>query len=125
MNDEEEEVYQSPVHVILSQSRSLKPGLGSSKPTKKRLRRRNTPSLSNSSSASDSPNTTTGSSSASGSNPISVSKPNSIICKKRNGMCSDEIVFEDHYNKIAWLKYANYVRNKKSSIDIDPEYIPC
>ena len=43
----------------------------------------------------------------------------------KKGTCSHEVVFEDrHYNQAAWKKYAAYVKNLKSVIVIDEEYVP-
>ena len=43
-----------------------------------------------------------------------VLKPEAMKCKKRFGTCSHEIVFGEHFNMVAWSKYADYVRTKNS-----------
>ena len=53
-----------------------------------------------------------------------VSKPDPVKCKKKTGTCSHEIVFGEHYAKVAWYRYAEHVRKKKSTIEVDPEYVP-
>ena len=53
-----------------------------------------------------------------------VPKPGALSCKKRKNTCNHEIVFGEHYNKVAWKKYADYLRAKKSNVVIDPTYIP-
>ena len=51
-------------------------------------------------------------------------KPSGVICKKKSGTCKHEVVFGVHYDKKAWLKYADTIRAKKSVIEIDPNYVP-
>ena len=51
------------------------------------------------------------------SNDDKVSKPNPVKCKKKTGSCSHEIVFGEHYGKVAWYRYAEHVRKKKSTIE--------
>ena len=34
-----------------------------------------------------------------------------------------EIVFSVHYDKKSWIKYADIVRKKKFSVEIDPNYV--
>ena len=111
----------SPVQVVQllqSQSRIAKPGLGNSKPPRKQSRK-----------ATSSTSSTALSSSSTSSNTLSsaltpdVSKPIPVVCKKKKGICTHEVVFGQHYNLSAWTKYANSIRSKKSSIDIDPDYM--
>lgn len=95
------EVQLSPVAALVSQARSLKPGLGTSKPPKK-SRKLQEP----------------------GTSKVRVEKPPTLVCKKKKHSCNHEVVFGEHYNQKAWKKYAEYVRSQKSSVDIDPSYIP-
>ena len=53
-----------------------------------------------------------------------VHRPKSVVCKKKSGSCKHEIVFDQHYNKAAWNKYADYVKSAKSTTVIDEDYIP-
>ena len=54
-----------------------------------------------------------------------VSRPKSVVCKKKSGSCTHEVVFRgEHYNKAAWNKYADYVKSAKSTTVIDEDYIP-
>ena len=84
---------QSPVVALLSQAKSVQPGLGSSKPPKKKARSETT------------------------------KKPQALKCKKKSGTYKHEIVFGEHYDGRAWSVYAEYVRSQKSSIEIDPDYV--
>ena len=137
-------VQQCPVHAILLQAQSLKPGHGSLKPPKKSGKSHKSSEISKHTSKSSGSKSKppkkqgksqkSSDSSSSGSNlsneaeasdaNLEVTKPHPIVCKKRIGSCSHEIIFGDHYNKAAWLKYADYVRAKKSTVQIDPEYVP-
>ena len=95
---------QSPVNALLAQSRSLTAGLGAPKPAKKTKRLP-----------------------GGGSKPSNLSEtpklPPTVNCKKRKGSCNHEVVFSMHYDKTLWAKYADHVRSKKSSVDIDPNYV--
>ena len=73
-----------------------KPGLGASKPPKKRKKE---------------------------ANPGAAKRPAALSCKKRKGSCNHEVVFGEHYSKSAWAEYAAFVKSKKSSIHIDPNYV--
>ena len=53
-----------------------------------------------------------------------VSRPKSVVCKKKSGSCTHEVVFGEHYNKAAWNKYADHVKSAKSTTVIDEDYIP-
>ena len=94
---------QSPVNALLAQSRSLTAGLGAPKPAKKTKR---LPARSKPSTVSETPKL-----------------PPTINCKKRKGSCNHEVVFSKHYDRSLWTKYADQVRSKKSSVDIDPNYV--
>ena len=50
-------------------------------------------------------------------------KPVPKKCKKKIGSCNHEIVFENHYDRKEWNNYANSVRLAKSLTQIDPEYM--
>ena len=95
---------QSPVNALLAQSRSLTAGLGAPKPAKKTKRLP-----------------------GGGSKPSNLSEtpklPPIVNCKKRKGSCNHEVVFSMHYDKTLWAKYADHVRSKKSSVDIDLNYV--
>ena len=97
-------VHQSPIDALASQI--LKPGLGRSKPPKKRAK--------NSDQEVSNPDK----------DDEKVLKPEAMKCKKSIGTCSHEIVFGEHFNMVAWSKYADYVRKKKSLTLIDPDYVP-
>ena len=84
----------SPVDILVKQSGGLKPGLGSSKPTKKAKKQHI-------------------------SSPI---RPRAIACVKSKNACNHEVVFGKHYDKSRWIKYADHVKSKKSSVVIDPDY---
>ena len=90
-------VQQSPVHALHTQAQALKPGLGSSKPPKKKGKT---------------------------SNPEPNKLPPAVICKKKTGTCKHEVVFGKHYDRKAWNMYAAHVHKQKSSVHIDPNYIP-
>lgn len=115
-------VQQSPVQVLHSQSR-CKPGLGKSKPPKKQSRKPH-PSSSGSSLPPILTATISAASNIDSCSSSDVVKPNPVTCKKRIGSCSHEIVFGQHYNLAAWTNYADSIRRKKSTIDIDPHYMP-
>jgi hypothetical protein len=105
----EPESVQSPVSAILDQSRAVQAGLGASKPTKKSKRLPgNGSNQTNSSNLPD---------------PPQPKLPPQVGCKKRKGSCNHEVVFSKHYDKTLWAKYAEHVRSKKSSVDIDPNYL--
>jgi hypothetical protein len=58
--------------------------------------------------------------------PESVSdaaRPLAIVCKKKAGACKHEIVFGEHFDKKAWNVFAESVRRKKSTVEIDPDYV--
>ena len=84
----------SPVDIFVQQSGGLKPGLGSSKPTKKAKKQHV-------------------------SSPI---RPRAIACAKSKNACNHEVVFGKHYDKSRWIKYADHIKSKKSSVVIDPDY---
>jgi hypothetical protein len=86
---------QSPVSSLMNQIHH-KPGLGASKPPKKRKKE---------------------------ATPGAAIKPAALACKKRKGSCNHEVVFGEHYNKSSWAEYAAFVKSKKSSIPIDPNYV--
>lgn len=109
---------QSPVHALMSQM--LKPGLGRSKPPKKRVRM----NVNSSAEVSKPSNASTVEKVSDDPNDDKVSKPNPVKCKKKTGSCSHEIVFGEHFGKVAWYRYAEHVRKKKSTIEVDPEYVP-
>ena len=87
----------TPVEAMVLQRRTLKAGLGSSKPPKKQSRK---------DAVSDEP-----------------SRPQAVKCKKKTGTCAHEVVFGEHFAKKEWEKYAESVRAKKSSTEIDPNYV--
>ena len=83
----------SPVAAFVTQATdSLGPGLGMSKPPKKKARGE-----------------------AIQADILGVSKPVPIKCRKRKASCKHEIVFNEHYDKKAWSVYAKFVSNLKSS----------
>lgn len=84
----------------------LRPGLGTSKPPKKRAKNHSDEDVPKPDKIDE-----------------KVSKPIATKCKKKIGTCSHEIVFGEHFNKVAWTKYADYVRKKKSVTIIDPDYV--
>ena len=99
---------QSPVVALLSQSKSLQPGLGTSKPPKKKARNETQKdSQAQTSTQKDS----------------QTKKPQALKCKKKVGTCNHEVVFGEHYDRKAWNIYADYVRAQKSSVEIDPNYV--
>ena len=102
---------QSPVHALMSQM--LKPGLGRSKPPKKRVRM----NVNSSAEVSKPSNASTVEKVSDDPNDDKVSKPNPVKCKKKTGSCSHEIVFGEHFSKVAWYRYAEPVRKKKSTIE--------
>ena len=53
-----------------------------------------------------------------------ITKPLAVKCKKSAKACTHEVVFGEHFNKAAWKIYADCVRKKRSTIEIDPEYVP-
>ena len=77
----------------------LKAGLGASKPPKKTKRVVAT---------SDKPST---------------ERPPVIICKKKKETCGHKVVLSKHYDQALWSKYEDYVRLKRSMIEIDPNYV--
>ena len=95
----------SPVTTLASQARSLKPGLGASKPPKKKAR--NEPASDNAKEHTE-----------------RVEKPKPIKCKKKSGTCMHEVVFGEHHDSKSWKVYADYVKSQKSTTLIDPTYIP-
>ena len=101
--------YPSPVDALVSQI--LKPGLGTSKPPKKRAK-----NLGNDKADDEVEERAK-------QPEVQLTKPNPVNCKKRIGTCSHEIVFSKHYIKALWAKYADSVRKKKSTIEIDPDYM--
>ena len=93
----------SPVDAIAGQAEAgqaepVGPGLGQAKPPKKKPRTHE--------------NTST-----------YVQKPPGVKCKKKKGACNHEVVFGIHYNKKMWDQYAESVRSKKSTVEIDPSYV--
>ena len=87
----------TPVEAMVLQRRTLKAGLGSSKPPKKQSRKDPVP---------DEP-----------------SRPKAVKCKKKMGTCAHEVVFGEHFDKKEWEKYAKSVHAKKSTTEIDPNYV--
>ena len=141
---DEESVDASPIQVLHSQTKA-QAGLGFSKPPKKRLRTANVssgpsdvsqavpgpavsrPVPSGSSDVSQAvPGPSVSRPVPSGPSDVSqvVHRPKSVVCKKKSGSCKHEIVFDQHYNKAAWNKYADYVKSAKSTTVIDEDYIP-
>ena len=97
------------VGALLSQSQSvLKPGLGVSKPPKKKVK-----SSRNQEPMNQEPSTQAN----------STQRPLPLTCKKKAGSCNHEIVFGNHYSKVVWAKYLEDVRAKKSTTVIDPDYV--
>jgi hypothetical protein len=87
---------QSPVHALMSQM--LKPGLGRSKPPKKRVRM----NVNSSAEVSKPSNASTVEKVSDAPNDDKVSKPDPVKCKKKTGSCSHEVVFGEHFSKVAW-----------------------
>ena len=86
-------VSDSPIGTLAKQAQ---PGLGQSKPPKKKPRTQE----------------------------VGTQKPPVLNCKKRKGSCNHEVIFgTEHYNKILWDKYAATVKAKKSIVEIDPDYV--
>ena len=102
------DLQQSPINALLSQR--LKPGLAGSKPAKKKAK------TSNNQRSANIPDTSN--------KEAEVLRPPPINCKKRKGSCNHEVAFGLHYSKLEWVKYAAYISSKKTSIEIDPNYIP-
>ena len=103
------EVQQTPVEALLNQSRRTEAGLGASKPPKKRSRiatKASNPNL------------------EVFPPPTNQAKPPPIKCKKKKGTCSHEVVFGEHFDQQSWNKYAESIRSKKSTVEIDPNYVP-
>ena len=48
--------------------------------------------------------------------------PPPINCKKKRGTCKHEVVFSKHYDKSLCSKYADHVKAKISTVEIDPNY---
>ena len=113
----EEDHQQSPIAALLSQRQEPGPSLRkvNSKPPKKIAKTKSKPADRTVVVASNSrkdPDDTDDS-----------IKPSAVICKKRKGSCNHEVVFGVHYDKRSWMKYADIVRKKKSSVEIDPNYM--
>ena len=51
------------------------------------------------------------------------SLPPVINCKKKKNTCKHKVVFGKHYNKNLWEKYAMIVESKKSTVEIDPNFV--
>ena len=100
----------SPVNALLRQ----RAGLRVPKPTKK-IRRQ---AVGASSSSSKQTKSTPDSRAA-----PAGSLPPVINCKKKKNTCKHELVFNKHYDKKLWEKYAMTVKSKKSTIEIDPNYV--
>ena len=103
------EVQQTPVEALLNQSRRTEAGLSASKPPKKRSRiatKASNPNL------------------EVFPPPTNQAKPTPIKCKKKKGTCSHEVVFGEHFDQQSWNKYAESIRSKKSTVEIDPNYVP-
>ena len=141
-------VESSPVGVLLGQVRTLQAGLRSSKPPK---RAKKLPSQASASQEPTEPPAQINAkppppkmckkskaprkakklpSQASGSQEpteppaqINAKLPPPLICKKAKNTCNHTIVFDKHYNKALWAKYAEYVKSKKSTVAIDPDYV--
>ena len=93
-SDESENESENPIQVLVSQKRNVDAGLTNSKPPKKKARNEIA-------------------------KPKNIVKPDVIKCKKRKGTCNHEIVFNQHYNKMAWEKYADEVRKAKPAYQIE------
>ena len=89
----------TPVEALVLQRRILTAGLGSSKPPKKQLHR-------------DAPVPDE-----------EVARPKVLKCKKRKGTCAHKVLFGDHFDMKAWDQYEVNIRAKKSSFEIDPNYV--
>eukprot|EP00090_Calanus_glacialis_P003731 TRINITY_DN12761_c0_g1_i1.p2 TRINITY_DN12761_c0_g1~~TRINITY_DN12761_c0_g1_i1.p2 ORF type:complete len:163 (+),score=42.11 TRINITY_DN12761_c0_g1_i1:694-1182(+) len=100
----------SPVSTLASQSRSLKPGLGASKPLKKKARNESAKSDPDKSE----PARKEPANEDAMENPKRVEKPKPLKCKKKSGTCRHRIVFNDHHDSKAWKVYADYVKSQKS-----------
>ena len=100
------------VSTLASQSRSLKPGLGASKPPKKKAR--NEPARSEPARSEPTRNEPA----------MRVEKPKPLKCKTKSETCKHQIVFNDHYDSESWKVYADYVKSQKSTTLIDPTYNP-
>ena len=83
---------------------SLKPGLGASKPPKKKARNEPTEKIV------EKPNK-------------KVVKPRTIKCKKKSGTCKHKVVFDEHFGMRAWKPYEEYLKSKTSTTVIDSNYI--
>jgi hypothetical protein len=98
----------------------LKPGLGASKPPKKKKK----------AAAKEVDQTVDRQTAKQASKPVAedvdrtVMRPPALKCKKKLGTCNHKLVFEEHYNKAAWEEYAAYVKTRKSTTQIDPNYNP-
>ena len=55
--------------------------------------------------------------------PASPHRPPPVKCKKRKGSCNHVVAFNQHYNKVLWDEYANYLKSKKATTAIDPNYV--
>ena len=132
---ESQDVIQSPVHVLHNQS-IVQAGLGCSKPPKKRCRVETTKDAGNlprgrkqrptaaPCSRPAAPTAPSPPASTSSGSTDPVSKPNAVNCKKRKGSCNHVVAFGQHFNEIAWKKYADYVKTLSSATVIDQNYIP-
>ena len=89
----------SPVQNLVLQNERLKPGLGTSKPPKKKARKEMI----------DVPAET------------EVRKPKSLKCKQRKGSCTHEIIFGEHYNRKAWNEYAEFICNQSTIFQLDSD----
>ena len=100
---------QSPVHSLHRQFR-IHSGLGDPKPPKKKKKtgRETNPSPSDSISTVSSSKPST----------ESVKKPTPVVCKKKKGACKHIVAFGDHYNEIAWKKYADHVKSLSSMTEV-------
>ena len=116
-DDEQESGDPSPVVSLIGQARILRPGLGASKPPKKTKKMKEKPNAV--------PHVVPTSSPAapSSSAPLSTNLPPAVQCKKKANTCNHEVVFGQHYNRVLWKKYAESVNLKKSSVQIDPNYV--
>jgi hypothetical protein len=113
-DDHPSELPLSPVHALLRQ----RAGLGAPKPPKK-IRRQApvAPSSSHQSRQAPAPAAAFSAESPAG------SLPPAINCKKKKDTCIHKVVFGKHYNKNLWEKYAMIVKSKKSTVEIDPNYV--
>ena len=110
------------VSTLASQSRSLEPGLGVSKPPKKKAR--NEPARSEPARREPARTEPARSESTRNKPAMRVEKPKPLKCKKKSGTCKHQIVFTDHYDSESWKVYADYVKSQKSTTLIDPTYNP-